>query len=232
MNQVLDNMITAFFPQHCAACARVIKPKEWWCEDCVAEFPKILPPICPYCGMEKPLCTCDKQRHAYDSCCSPFYKEGVADQAIQRFKFDDLPRIAHAFAPYMASVILREYADCMPQVITFVPEYEFRPDIREYNPGGEMAKAVAKRLGIPCRPLLDKIYPTKPQKELPAIYRSGNLLGAFDVSKGARVRGKTILIVEDVLTTGATLHECAKMLKIAGADKVYAVAAVVTNNGA
>lgn len=230
MNHMLDKLIAAFFPQRCSGCARVIKPEEWWCEDCMAELPKVLPPICHYCGMEKQACICDKQHHAYDSCCAPFYKEGVADRAMARFKFNDLPRIANAFAPYMAAVVRREYADCMPQVITFVPEYAARPDVREYNPGGEMAKAVAKLLDIPCLPLLHKIYPTESQKGLPAIYRSGNLLGVFDVAKNARVRGKTILIVDDILTTGATLHECAKMLKIAGANTVLAATAVVTNH--
>ena len=228
MNRIWDRVLAAFFPQRCAACARVIKHDEWWCEDCIAELPKILPPICPYCGQETLVCRCDKKRHAYDGCCGPFYNEGVAKDAIGRFKFRDLPRLAQAFAPHIATGIWREYADDPPQLVTFVPEYAPRPDLREYNPGHELAQAVAERLQIPCAPLLRKLYPTKTQKGLPSIYRSGNLLGVFDVVSTAHVRGKTVLLVDDVLTTGATLHECAKMLKIAGAKKVYAACAVIT----
>jgi predicted amidophosphoribosyltransferase len=71
--------------------------------------------------------------------------------------------------------------------------------------------------------VLTKITVTAPQKELKAVERSGNLLGVFDVC--GEVSGKTILLVDDVITTGTTLDECAKMLKIFGAEEVYAVTA-------
>ena len=73
--------------------------------------------------------------------------------------------------------------------------------------------------------LLRKIIRTRPQKELSALERSGNLLGVFDVEPTADLEGKTVLLVDDVITTGATLDECAKMLKIYGAGEVYAATA-------
>ena len=85
-----------------------------------------------------------------------------------------------------------------------------------------------KRQNIPCVKALVKCRETRPQKELAAWQRSGNLLGAFDVRPGTPLAGKCVLLVDDVSTTGATLEECAKMLKIQGAAQVLGIAAALT----
>ena len=77
------------------------------------------------------------------------------------------------------------------------------------------------------RNCLRKVSETRPQKELSAVERSGNLLGAFDVA-GADISGTRILLVDDLATTGSTLDECAKTLKVYGASQVYAVTAART----
>ena len=86
-----------------------------------------------------------------------------------------------------------------------------------------LVAVLSKRLALPYEPVLTKLTHTQPQKELTALRRRGNLLGVFDVCSD--VSGKTILLVDDVITTGATLDECAKMLKIFGAAEVYGVTA-------
>lgn len=228
MKKFLDWLIALFFPQRCAGCAEIIDYHLQWCDDCLHDLPIIQPPICPFCGQSKVVCMCEKQRHAYDGCCAPLYNEGVAKKAIDRYKFDHLKPIAAALAPYVAAVVRREYGDQMPDVITFVPLHKSDARIRDFNTGETVARETAKLLGIPCKPLLVKRYKTDPQKNLSAMRRVGNLLGVFDVVTDFPLKGKCVLIIDDVLTTGATLDECAKMLKIFGAKTVFAAAAVLT----
>ncbi len=228
MSRMVDWWISRFFPQHCSGCAKVIDYREWWCEDCLQDLPVIEPPICPHCGVSKTVCFCEQQHHAYDRCCAPFYNEGVAGKAIRRYKYAYLKPIAKALAPYVAAVVRREYAEAMPQMITFVPLHKSDAKLRDFNPGETIAREVAALLDIPCVPLLIKRYQTEPQKNLSALRRSGNLLGAFDVLPDVSIKGRSILLIDDVLTTGATLDECAKMLKIFGAQTVLAATAVIT----
>lgn len=228
MSRFTDWLISRLLPQRCAGCAEVIDYRLQWCDTCLHELPIVEPPICLYCGKSKAVCMCEKQRHAYDRCCAPFYNEGVAKRAVERYKFDGLKPISKALAPYVAVVVRREYGEEMPQLITFVPLYASDARVRDFNPGEVLARETAALLGIPCVPLLVKLYPTKPQKELSALHRSGNLLGAFDVQTDVDLSNKSILLIDDVLTTGATLDECAKMLKIFGAKTVFAATAVLT----
>ena len=94
---------------------------------------------------------------------------------------------------------------------------------RGYDQAAALAKALAAQIGVAYEPLLVKLTHTEPQKELSAVRRRGNLLGVFDVV--GEVSSRTVLLVDDVITTGSTLDECAKILKLYGADEVYAVTA-------
>ena len=128
------------------------------------------------------------------------------------------------FAAEMAEVVRREYGGLPFDCVTAVPLHKRELLDRGFNQAEKLGQALARRMGIPYATVLTKITATAPQKELSAVERSGNLLGVFDVC--GDVAGKTILLVDDVITTGATLDECAKMLKIFGAEEVYAVTAV------
>jgi predicted amidophosphoribosyltransferase len=90
-----------------------------------------------------------------------------------------------------------------------------------FDHSGDLAREAGKLLDLPVRPLLEKVQEIRPQKELSAVRRSGNVLGAFDLQSGESVAGLRILLVDDVITTGSTLGECAKMLKLYGAETVY-----------
>ena len=97
---------------------------------------------------------------------------------------------------------------------------------RGYNQSRLLAEELARRLELPLIEALSKRYETPPQKALDLRARSGNVLGVFDVIE-PRVKGQTLLLVDDLVTTGATVNECAKMLKIYGARQVMAVALTI-----
>ena len=126
----------------------------------------------------------------------------------------------------LLEVVRREYGGIPFDVVTAVPLHQQEHRERGFNQAEKLGQAVAKRLHLPYGVTLRKITVTAPQKELKAVQRTGNLLGVFDVC--ADISDKTVLLVDDVITTGATLDECAKMLKIFGAKEVYAVTAAAT----
>lgn len=213
-----------FFPERCIYCGKVIPPCLPGCEECLLRLPRILPPVCRLCGLEKKACTCEGRRMHYERCIAPFYYDGKAKYAILQLKTDENGEVARVLAAEMAAVVRREYGKYAFDYVVPVPMTAKEKKKRKHNPCDRLAKALSAELGIPVGLFLNKIYETRPQKELSSLERSGNVLGAFDVAEGALVAGKTLLLVDDTVTTGATLDECAKMLKIFGADEVYAVA--------
>ena len=214
------------FPHHCFACGEVIVPRQQMCERCRETMPYILPPLCPCCGRNEETCVCRGRRRHFERCVSPFYYEESAKQGISYLKNRGYRVTVEGFASHMAELVRREYGGIPFDYVTGVPLHVKEHRERGFDQSALLAKSLAKHVGVPYLPLLYKCIHTRPQKELTALERSGNLLGAFDVKDPDAVQGKTLLLVDDVITTGATLDECAKMLKIYGVEEVYAITAV------
>jgi ComF family protein len=212
-----------FFPHHCFLCNEVIYPHQRLCGHCAKHAPYILPPICERCGRNTDDCCCGKHRHSFARCVSPFYHKGTTQTGIYTLKGEGYRVTVAGFAEEMAEVIRREYGGISFDLVTAVPLHKRERRERGFNQAQMLGQALAKRCHLPYMTVLTKITPTAPQKELKAVQRSGNLLGVFDVC--GDVSGKTVLLVDDVITTGTTLDECAKMLKLFGAEEVYAVTA-------
>lgn len=231
MSRIIDAVKRVFFPHHCYLCNRVLYPHQRVCAACLQKAPYIYPPVCERCGRSKDDCHCGKRRRHFERCVSPFYHKDVAQQGIYTLKSAGYCATVEGFANEMAEVVRREYGGIPFDFVTAVPLHKRERRERGFNQAEKLGQAVAKRLDIPYAAVLKKLTLTAPQKSLKAVERSGNLLGVFDVC--GDVGGKTILLVDDVITTGTTLDECAKMLKIFGAEEVYAVtaaAAVLSND--
>ncbi len=223
--QALKYMV---FPKRCYLCGRVIAPEEDECPVCEKEVRRIQLPVCYRCAAEKERCRCKKHRNRFVTAfVSPFYYTGKVKSSIYRLKFGKERDIAISFGKEMASFVRKAYEGVKFDLITYVPMTEKEYLARGFNQVEIMADAMSENLGIPCRKVLSKLYETKSQRSLKERYRSGNVLGVFDVCDRDAVKNKTILLCDDVLTTGATLTECAKMLMIRGAREVMCVTAVV-----
>ncbi len=226
MSSLKEKLLTILFPNHCFLCRAVLPMHQRLCGDCLPRAPYILPPVCPQCGRSEDVCICGGHTHAFERCVSPFYHEDMVRDSILRLKQEYDTAVAEGFAAEMAEVIRREYGGIAFDLVTSVPLHKKDLHARGFDQAQGLAVALARRLGLPYAAVLTKLIQTQPQKELTAIRRRGNLLGVFDVT--AEVEGRTILLVDDVITTGSTLEECAKMLKIFGAAEVYAVTAAAT----
>ncbi|MBO5928740.1 MAG: ComF family protein [Clostridia bacterium] len=226
MNRFVRSILALFLPERCVFCGAVILPMQVSCSTCRRSLSIVSPPICTYCGQSKTDCHCAKHRHHFDAQAAPFYHEKAARFGVLRLKRWDDPEAISFFTQQMATVVHREYEVDQIDGIVFVPMTKREVAKRGYNQGKLLAEALGKRLDLPVYDILKKLYETTSQKELKGIQRTGNVLGVFDVTVPS-VAGKTLLLVDDVMTTGSTAGECAKMLKIYGAKRVLCVAIAI-----
>jgi ComF family protein len=142
-----------------------------------------------------------------------FLYEGPARSLVVKFKYGGRPSLAEALGAWMSAVPFPA-----PDALAPVPLHPKRLRERGYNQAERLAREVARRRGLPLLPALERVRASTPQAELGRDQRLVNLEGAYRTS--ADVKGMTLLLIDDVGTTGATLEECAKALLAAGARSV------------
>lgn len=171
-----------------------------------------------------------------DGCVSPlFYREGVRS-AVHRFKFYGRAEYAKVFAPLMAQCVLDHWRETTFDLVTWAPLSRRRLRKRGYDQAGLLAKEVGRQLGLPVEATLRKCRHTPAQsRQADSTARRENVSGAYAPLPGRTWEGKRILLVDDVVTSGSTLGECARVLRTAGAGEVWAVtlarAGKVKNSG-
>lgn len=183
--------------------------------------------ICPRCAGSLPFLSggAAKQKVEFaQGCMAALSYEGVVSDSIRRFKFEGCWHYARPYAKLLAARLAGAgYPDC--DLCTYVPVSLRRRMKRRYDQAELLAAELSKETDIPLgRMVLKKIRHNQPQSQTPRAGRSANVLGAYAVNDPEEIRGKTILLIDDVTTTGATLSECARVLLTAGADRVYCAA--------
>lgn len=227
-NYIKDTVLWLFLTEHCRYCNALIEKGEKICADCHENLPVIDGERCRFCGAGKERCGCKKHRMGYDGITSPFYYEGGIKQGIHKLKFNGKEHIAHTLAEEMAKPVKSDFADVNFDFICFVPFTTAQKIRRQFNQSELLAEHLSKMLGIPLKRVLIKFFETDTQHSKNIRNRRGNVFGVYDVKDGADIKDKTILLVDDIKTTGSTLDECAWILKIRGAKAVYCATAAVT----
>ncbi len=228
-NSVLSALLRMLFPVRCAGCHAIVDAGTPFCPSCLATLPAIQPPLCPRCGRQRSDCSGHRLAYAYQACGAPFYYEGAIQEALVSFKFKEQKQYAQFFAQAMNRTLAKCFPDIAFDCMTVVPLHTNTYRDRRYNQSELLARAIAPHRGIAFEPhLLIKARDVAPQHTLKARQRIENVKGAFRVKEGACVSGKTILLCDDIQTTGATLHECAQCLLAAGAKAVYGICAATT----
>lgn len=202
-----------FLPARCLCCGRAVRPERLFCPGCVPALPK--EPL----SREFPL---PGGGSLVVAACFP-YEKGFR-RTLHRLKFQEERALARPLGLLMAEAAssLGEELDG----VTWVPMSPQKLRRRGYNQSELLAKAVAKELGLPAWDLLEQVRETDTQHNLTRAQRADNVRGAYR-AKGATL-GKRVLLVDDIVTTGATLRACAQGLYGAGAQKVCAVCAANT----
>ncbi|MGM9604565.1 MAG: ComF family protein [Faecousia sp.] len=176
----------------------------------------------------KPDSTGKNSRQFLDSFTAVWYYEEDVRRSILRFKFRRAVHLAPKFGALLALKLLEQGPEQV-DVLTWVPVSTLRRFHRGYDQCQLLTRAVGEELGIQPQKTLRKIRNNPPQSGLTSVLaRKANVLGAYKVVKNADLRGKRVLLVDDIFTSGATMNECARMLLTAGAKEVHgaAIAAV------
>lgn len=207
VKKVIRYIIAFVYPEYCPYCSEVIEP--WQIS-------------CPHCKKNVLNQSVTIRRGVLGSrCVSPFAYEGRVRKAIVNFKFHDMIQYERPLAEMMAKTIREEYDLSEIDLITYVPMYYRDEFKREYNQSRLLAEELSSIFSIPCAALLKKIKRTKKQHLLKFSERKKNLSGAFAVIDKERIKGKGILLIDDVITSGNTLSHCVKKLYSAKPRQVF-----------
>lgn len=190
----------------CGGCCATIRPSgDNACRTC-GKFLPDGPSVCGPCRLRPPPFERHRSFATY---------EGTLRETIILFKYGEIEPLKHLLAQKLQETVTRELPGRFDAVVPVPPDRGRR---RGFRPVDAVARVLARRLGIPCRRrLLVKTRSTPPQVGLSQAQRRANLAGAFALSPGRRPAGLRLLLVDDVFTTGATVRQCAAVLRKAGA---------------
>jgi len=229
----LKVFIDFILPPRCLICGKVITSDNALCAECFNQITFVTKPYCQHCG--KPLsftnlggglyCSeCLKNKHSvFYMCRSAIQYDDYSKKLILDFKFADHLENKHLLVQwlYLAG---KDIFETNPDVILPVPLHYSRLFKRKYNQSAVLAHELSRKTGVLARyNILKKCRYTKPQVNCSGKQRQKNVKDAFVIKNSEFIRGKNIVLVDDVYTTGSTLRECAKILKKAGAKNVSAL---------
>jgi ComF family protein len=233
--RLFRHLLDFFLPTSCAYCNGPVGNSgiPYFCASCWADFTAMTGPVCPSCG--KPFESPETLSHSPDHCCLPCrqtppvfdqalsigYFEGPLREAIHQFKYRPCRALGKPLGSWMAKNI-RPVSDI--DGIIPVPLHVARLRQRGFNQALILAHELSSTFSLPLSfDNLKRVRPTRPQVELSGSERIKNVAGAFSLRRPDEMRGRDILLIDDVYTTGATMNECARVLKDAGASRVTAL---------
>lgn len=221
LNKLKGIALDLFFPRWCVGCGR---EGDFICPSCLKSLPRIVSPLCPKCGLPQSnaiLCpSCVGWQAEIDGIRSPFRFDGVVRQAIHGLKYRNLRAIVGLFA-----LLLNDYLITNPlpgEVLVAVPLHPKRLRERGYNQSHLLAQELAKltRLPLVDNCLIRERHSPPQARTATVDERRINVANAFSC-RDQRLKGKQVLLIDDVSTSGATLDACARALKEAGAISVW-----------
>lgn len=234
----MHSILSILYPPRCPGCDEILYEKGQWerpkiCVKCEGGLSFIHQPACQKCGKqleyeEIEYChDCTAKKHYFDRGIAAFDYSTVMKRSMYEFKYNN----RREYARYYADVIVNNWVHLIKlwnaDVLIPVPVSRERFRKRGYNQAEVLAVELSERLDIPVdKQYLIRVKNTLPQKNLNDKERQDNLNKAFQIV-GNSVKYNKIIIIDDIYTTGATIDECARILKNNGARKVFFIAACI-----
>ena len=208
--KILDYLMDLFFPPRCCFCHNLTPSGVSVCAHCRKTLP-----YTDGTGQERKL-------EHIEKCVSPLWYENTVRDSLLRYKFQSVSVYAQIYGDFMAKCIDENGISC--DSITWVPLSRWRKWRRGYDQAELLAREISQRTGLPCECMLRKIRNTRAQSGIhSADERRKNVKGKYRPVSPESIRERRVLLVDDIVTTGSTLSECASVLKAAGAKSVCAV---------
>jgi ComF family protein len=227
-----EALLSLVYPPHCAACGTDTPAGEHLCEPCASTVRRIEPPFCAVCSQpfdgaiegEFTCANCGDREFYFEHAVSRCLSRGVVRDFIHRFKYDKHLYLRHRLAQWLAESLDDERIRGRPfDALVPVPLHATRKRQREFNQAEILADLLSRRTKAPLLHCLVRTRDTPTQTRLDREERMENLRGAFQVRHTPRVLDRHLLLVDDVLTTGSTVDECARVLCEAGAASIRVV---------
>jgi ComF family protein len=232
--EIGDAVVSVFFPSGCRICERLLTSASRvpLCEECLASFERVPDIICEVCGRPLPglaqkdgeqlLCpACQDRMYAFDRARSFAVYQDAVVPAILLLKFEQIEPLGAWFAERLAEMVGAERDGLAADVVVPVPLHRERERERGYNQAALLSKPLARRLRLPHKAALLMRIRARPDKQVLSLEeRWESVRGAFATRPGIQVDNLRVLLVDDVLTTGATLDSCSRALREAGAKSV------------
>jgi ComF family protein len=223
------SLVDFFFPPQCLSCNSVVPAQGALCLPCWQLVQFITDPYCQCCGQpfdfaigDQALCgACLRERPLFSRARAVFRYDEHSRALVTKLKYADQTQLASIYGAWLSRFGKELVA--ASEVIVPVPLHYWRFIGRRYNQSALLAHGLHKKSGLPFIPDgLKRIRATEPQPGLTHRQRHDNVKGAFSAhpKRTAALKGRSVLLVDDVMTTGATLSECAKALLKAGAAQV------------
>ncbi len=226
-------MFDLFYPRNCVQCgAPSPEALPHICWDCLSDTPKIEAPFCVCCGdpvagdiqHDYTCFACSRETPSFDFARSAMRYEGAIGMALRALKYKQAVWLAADLSALLFACVLAEYSEVKFDYITAVPLFPARFRARGFNQSALLAASLSRRMKLPYkRTATRRIRSTTTQTGLTAPQRTANVHAAFRQGLFAPAKDKRVLLVDDVMTTGATVNACAKALKKGGAKTVHVV---------
>jgi competence protein ComFC len=227
--------LSLLYPPHCILCRAETAPKEFACAKCLVSIRPIVEPCCQVCSLpfdgtiENPFAcsVCRAHKFHFESAAAALRSVGAARELIHQFKYNHQLFLRQMLADWLLAALATPRLQCPPpDGLVAVPLHPARQRERGFNQAHVLAKIAAQKTGIPLLSPLKRVRFTSTQTRLDREARIENLRNAFEMRQTVNVRNLHLILIDDVLTTGSTVNECARVLKAAGAASVR-VAAVL-----
>lgn len=230
---LLPILLDLVYPRVCAACEGAVGSGQGHvCWDCMSGFEVIDRPFCSVCGdpveglveHEYRCSACLRHLPAFVQARSAVRYRGAVQLVLQAFKYGRMTFLARDLLPFLSACVEWNYARICFDGVTHVPLSPRKERERTFNQAGLLAGCLARALNLPFLPrCLERTRYTETQTRLNAKQRRANVRGAFTPVNKKWIEGRTLLLVDDVMTTGATVSEASRVLKDAGAAGVFVV---------
>ncbi len=226
---VLKQLSDILFCSRCRICGDIVEIGSNFCDECES-VRKIEHPKCMLCGCSKADCICKNKKNEYKRITAVYYYKDSIARAVSNLKNNDMPFLSVNMAEEIYLTVQQEYNDICFDYITYVPLRKLRQLKRGFNQSQLIADKLSELMGVETVKILTKTRYTGVQHHKSARERRADVFGAYDVSDEYKYKleDRNILLIDDVKTTGSTLNECAKMLKIYGCKSVYAATFALT----
>ena len=228
LKYVFSVILDFFFPSNCFGCGKSVSEGGTICEKCLEDIKRMPKKVCLNCGEPQNTCKCADYVFYFTKSYSVFYNTEIAQRGIYSLKFNGKTSNARFFSNEMAKSVNEHFCNVKFNIVCNVPAHPLKKLQRGFDQSHLLAESLADLLDIQyCENILKRKIISKTQHKTDSVSnRFENAYNSF-YSK-AKLNNKTVLLVDDIKTSGASLSACARSLLYSGAKEVYCITALVS----